>query len=550
VTKFCFTLFFIALSALVYPQSATKSSSAPVRPKLVVGIVVDQMRWDFLYRFHNRYKANGGFKRMMDKGLSCENTFIPYTPTITGCGHSCIYTGSVPAVHGITGNAWYDKLLRRSVYCTEDTSVHTIGGPEGVNGHQSPRNMLASTICDELMMATNFRSKVIGIAIKDRGAILPAGHAANAAFWYDNRSGNFITSDYYGMAELPAWVQQFNSRKLPDSYYKKGWNTLYPINTYIQSTADEKPYESKPLGGNATHFPYQLDTFVSKNYGVIASTPYGNTLTLEMAKAAVDAEALGKDSITDFLAVSFSSPDYVGHAFGPNSIEIEDTYLRLDQDLGALFDYLDAKVGAGQYIAFLSADHGVANVPGFMQEHRLPGRSMDEAPFIKEMAPLLKEQFGSDKLIVSSYNYQVSLDHRLMDSLKVDAKAVKAWIAAFLEKKEPIARAFDIDEVMLEPMPEKIREMVANGYFPTRSGDVQFMLKPHWIDGGRTGTTHGLWNPYDSHIPLLWYGWGVKPGRLNREVYMTDIAPTLAALLRIQMPGGCVGQVIPEVMKN
>lgn len=544
--KFSLLFFILISSAVTYPQS----KSAPVRPKLVVGIVVDQMRWDFLYRYHNRYKSNGGFKRMMDKGFTCENTFIPYAPTVTACGHTCIYTGSVPAIHGITGNAWYDKLQRRAVYCTEDTAVKTIGGAEGVNGRQSPRNMLVSTICDELMIATNFRSKVVGVAIKDRGAILPAGHSANAAYWYDSRSGNFITSDFYGLTELPAWVHQFNARKLPDSYYKKGWNTLYPINTYVQSTADEKPYESRPLGRDATHFPYRLDTFATKNYGVIASTPYGNTLTLEMAKAAVDGEALGRDSITDFLAVSFSSPDYVGHSFGPNSIEIEDTYLRLDQDLGALFEYLDAKVGAGQYTAFLSADHGVANVPGFMQEHRLPGKTMDEIPFMREMAPLLKEQFGSDKLIVSSYNYQVHLDQRLMDSLKIDVKAVKTWIAAFLEKKEAIARAFDLDHVMLEPMPRKVREMIANGYFPTRSGDVQFILKPHWVDGGRTGTSHGLWNPYDSHIPLLWYGWGIKQGKSNREVYMTDIAPTLAALLRIQMPGGCVGEVIPEVMKN
>jgi predicted AlkP superfamily pyrophosphatase or phosphodiesterase len=549
VTKFCFTLCFIALSILSYSQSTSRSGSAPVRPKLVVGIVVDQMRWDYLYRYHNRYKSNGGFKRMMDKGFSCENTFIPYSPTVTACGHTCIYTGSVPAIHGITGNAWYDKLQRRSVYCTEDTAVKTIGGAEGVAGRQSPRNMLVSTICDELMMATNFRSKVIGIAIKDRGAILPAGHAATAAYWYDSRSGNFITSDFYGMSQLPAWVQQFNNRKLPDSYYQKGWNTLYPINTYVQSTADEKPYESRPFGRDATHFPYRLDTFATRNYGVLASTPYGNTLTLEMAKAAIDGEALGKDSITDFLAVSFSSPDYVGHSFGPNSIEAEDTYLRLDQDLGALFDYLDAKVGAGQYTAFLSADHGVANVPGFMQEHRLPGKAMDDMPLMREMAPLLKEKFGSDKLIVSSYNYQVHLDQQLMDSLKIDSKAVKTWIAAFLEKKESIARAFDLDGVMLEPMPQKMREMIANGYYPTRSGDVQFILKPHWIDGGRTGTTHGLWNPYDSHIPLLWYGWGIKQGKSNREVYMTDIAPTIAAMLRIQMPGGCVGQVIPEVMK-
>ncbi|MGB8195192.1 MAG: alkaline phosphatase PafA [Chitinophagaceae bacterium] len=550
MVKLSISLLFILFFLNAQSQPASKSSSSPVRPKLVVGIVVDQMRWDYLYRYHARYKANGGFRRMLDKGFSCENTFIPYAPTITACGHTCIYTGSVPAIHGITGNAWYDKLQRRSVYCTEDTTVHTVGGAEGSNGRQSPRNMLTTTICDELKIATNFRSKVIGIAIKDRGGILPAGHSANAAYWYDGRTGNFITSDYYRMTQLPAWVQQFNGRKLADTYFKKGWNTLYPINTYVQSTADEKPYESKPLGATALHFPYDLSAFTGTNYGVLPSTPYGNTITFEMAKAAIEGEAMGKDSVTDFLAVSFSSPDYVGHSFGPNSIEAEDIYLRLDQELGEFFQYLDARIGAGQYLTFLSADHGAANVPGFMQENSLPGRSMDEVPYMREMAPLLKEQFGSDKLIVSSYNYQVHLDHRLMDSLKIDIKAVKTWIAAFLEKKESIARAFDVEQVLLEAMPRKVREMIANGYYPTRSGDVQFIIKPHWIDGGRTGTSHGLWNPYDAHIPLLWYGWGIKPGKLNREVYMTDIAPTIAALLRIQMPGGCVGEVIPEVMSK
>ena len=540
-----FSLFLIH----TYAQSVKKPNSPNSRPKLVVGIVVDQMRWDYLYRYYSRYKANGGFRRMLDKGFTCENTFIPYAPTVTACGHTCIYTGSVPAVHGITGNAWWDKLQRRNVYCTEDTTVTTIGALEGVNGKQSPRNMLVTTICDELRLATNFRSKVIGIAIKDRGGILPAGHSANGVYWYDGRSGNWITSSYYGMSALPAWVQSLNNRKLVDSFYKKGWNTLYPINTYTQSTADDKPYEGKPFGADAKGFPYNFDKFVGANYGVLASTPYGNTLTLEMAKAAVDGESLGKDSITDFLAVSFSSPDYVGHSFGPNSIEAEDCYLRFDQDLGELFRFLDVRVGAGQYVAFLSSDHGVAQVPGFMQENRLPGATMDEVPYINEMQPLLKQQFGAEKLILSSYNYQIHLDHRLMDSLKINAKAVKDWVVAFLEKKPSIARAFDVDEVMLEPMPKKVREMIANGYFPTRSGDVQFILKPHWIDGGTRGTTHGLWYPYDAHIPLLWYGWGIRAGKLNREVYMTDIAPTLAALLHIQMPGGCVGQVIPEVMK-
>ncbi|HEY0678361.1 MAG TPA: alkaline phosphatase family protein, partial [Chitinophagaceae bacterium] len=337
--------------------------------------------------------------------------------------------------------------------------------------------------------------------------------------------------------------------KLPDAYYRKGWSTLYPLNTYVQSTADEKQYEQKPFGTSARTFPYDLNSFAGTNYSMLNYTPYGNTMTFEMARAAMEGEQLGKDSVTDFLAVSFSSTDYIGHSFGPNSIETEDAYLRLDHELGEFFRYLDTRVGAGKYLAFLSADHGVANVPGFMQENRLPGRTFDDNIFVAEMAPLLKQQFGSDKLIVSSLNYQIHLNHSLVDSLKIDIKVLKEWIVAFLEKKESISRAFDITKVMLEPMPEKVREMIANGYYPSRSGDIAFLPKPHWIDGGTAGTSHALWNPYDSHIPLLWYGWGIRPGRSNREVYMTDIAPTVAALLRIQQPGGCIGKVIEEVIR-
>ncbi|HLG40824.1 MAG TPA: alkaline phosphatase family protein, partial [Chitinophagaceae bacterium] len=308
---------FITLFAFAQPVTIQ-------RPKLVVGIVVDQMRWDYLYRYYDRYEANGGFKRLLNNGYSCENTFIPYVPTVTACGHTSIYTGSVAAISGISGNAWWDKEKMRTVYCTEDESVHTVGSSTVTAGQMSPRNMLVTSICDELRLATNFRSKVIGIALKDRGGILPAGHSANAAYWYDNVSGNWITSTYY-MNELPKWVSDFNSQKLVDKYFQQGWNLLYAANTYLQSTADEKKYEGKPLGEK---FPYDLKRFVGR-YGTLPVTPYGNTLTVEFAKTSVTNEQLGADNITDFLAISFSSPDYIGHTFGPNSIEAEDGFLRL-----------------------------------------------------------------------------------------------------------------------------------------------------------------------------------------------------------------------------
>lgn len=528
----------------------TCASSAQTlqRPKLVVGIIVDQMRWDFLYRYYERYTDNGGFKRLLNQGHTCENTLIPYAPTVTACGHASIYTGSVPAINGITGNFWWDNKLNKSVYCTEDASVKTVGSNTEL-GLQSPRNLLTTTICDELRLATNFKSKVIGIALKDRGGILPAGHSANACYWYDSKTGNWITSTYY-MKELPQWVKSLNSQKLVDKYYKEGWNTLYPLNTYTQSLPDERTYEVKAFGTNAKGFPYNLSAFAETNYNPIIATPFGNTLTNEMAKAVITNEQLGADAITDFLAVSFSSTDYVGHSFGPNSVEEEDTYLRLDKELGDLLNFLDTKVGKDQYLLFLSADHGAAHIPSFLREHNIPSGHMEFQNLYDNLNVLLKEQFHKDEVLSDISNYQVSINLPLIESSSVKLNDVKQWLIKFLLKQPGIADALDINDLSTSTLNKKIKEMLVNGYYPGRCGQIQLVLQPHWLDDYIPGgTTHGVWNPYDAHIPLVWYGWGIKQGKTNRETYTTDVAATVAALLHIQMPSGCVGRVIQEVMK-
>lgn len=545
---FCAALALLLQIPLVFSQKPAADQGV-ARPKLVVGIVIDQMRWDYLYRFHPLFKATGGFKRMMGEGFSCDNTLIPYSPTVTACGHTCVYTGSVPAVHGITGNAWWDNGLMRSVYCSEDKTVSGVGSQSAEDGQMSPKNMLVTSICDELRLATNFQSKVVGIAIKDRGAILPAGHSANGAYWYETRTGNFITSSWY-MKELPAWVNQFNSRKVTDSLYRQNWKLSMPAEAYAKyATEDVKPYESRPLGANAAGFPYDLGAFAGKDYGKISSTPWGNVLTVEMAKAAIAGEQLGRNTATDFLAVSFSSPDYIGHAFGPNSMEQVDDYIRLDEELGKLFAYLDAYVGKGQYTAFLTADHAVAHVTGFMKEHKLPAGQFDEAGIRRAMNAKFKTQYGVDNVIVSTYNDQFFLNHPRLDSAKLDKEAIKRQIIDTLRKNPAVADAFATADIMTVPMPDKLRNMLANGYNRTRGGDVQLVTKSGYMEGGVTGTTHGSWYNYDSHIPLLWYGWGIKKGKTKRETYMTDIAPTVAGLLNIQMPSGAIGKVIEEVLK-
>jgi predicted AlkP superfamily pyrophosphatase or phosphodiesterase len=536
-----FLVLFVASEAQTTPQGIQ-------RPKLVVGIVIDQMRWDYLYRFNNVFAPTGGFKRMMGEGFTSNNTLIPYAPTVTACGHTCVYTGSVPAIHGITGNAWWDNQLMRTVYCSEDKTVSTVGSTTDA-GQMSPKNMLTTTVCDELRLATNFKSKVIGIAIKDRGSILPAGHSANAAYWYDSRTGDFITSSYY-MKELPTWVNQFNQRKLVDSFYQIGWNTVLNKSVYADyATEDIKTYEATPFGKDMNAFPYDLSKFKGKDYGKIATTPYGNSLTVEMAKAAITNEKLGKGESTDFLAVSFSSPDYIGHSFGPNSWEMVDDYVRLDAELGKLLSYLDASVGKNQYTVFLTADHAVAHVPAFMKEHKLPGGLFDDNTTRKELNDQIKEKFGVTFAIESFFNYQVTLNHAKIDSAKADIDAIKKLIIAGLLKKEAVANAVETSKILESTLNKTQREMFANGYFPNRCGDIQIILKPGFIEGASTGTTHGLWAPYDAHIPLLFYGWGIKKGNSTKENYMTDIAPTIAALLHIQMPSGSVGKVIVEALK-
>lgn len=539
--RFRFLLFvFIIIFSPVFV-----SAQSVQRPKLVVGLVIDQMRWDFLYRYHDRYAKDGGFKKLLTQGFSCENTIIPYTPTVTACGHASIYTGSVPNINGITGNAWYDKELNKNVYCTEDPSVNTVGNANGSYGQQSPRNLFVTTICDELRLATNFKSKVIGIAIKDRGGILAAGHSANAAYWYNSQTGDWITSTYY-MNDLPQWVKNFNSKKHADKFYALGWNTLYALNTYKQSTADEKAYEAKTMGKG---FPYDLKQFAGKNYGILPVTPHGNTFTFDFAKEALSAEQLGADNITDFLAISLSSPDYIGHSFGPNSIEQEDDFLRLDKELGDFLDFLDSKVGKGQYLFFLSADHGVAHIPEFMMEHNFPGGRFASSQR-EELDKALQGRFGASKLIVSDYNYQFHLDLPQIENSKLNEPDIRKFIIQHVSKLQGIDRVFEIDKLYDIPLNTKLKNMIANGYHPKRSGELQIILKPQWIEGySNTGTTHGSWNPYDSQIPLLWYGWNIKPGKTNREVYMTDIAPTIAALLKIQKPSGSIGNVIEEIIK-
>ena len=522
--------------------SAQQSNAAAIeRPKLVVGIVVDQMRWDYLYRYQKRY-TDGGFKRLLGEGFSCENTMIPYVPSVTAIGHTCIYTGSVPSIHGIAGNNFVKD--GKKVYCTDDDSVKPVG-TTSVAALMSPRNLWVSTIGDEMKIASNGRAKVVGVALKDRASILPAGHNPNGAFWFDDQTGCFITSSYY-MDRLPKWVEAFNDKRLPEQYLSQKWNTLYPKNTYTESTTDENEYENGIREGVKATLPLNLPELYKKyGYGIIRNTPFGNSLTLDMAKAAIDGEQLGADDETDLLAVSCSSTDYIGHQVGTHAIETEDTYLRLDKAIADFLTYLDSKVGKGNYLVFLSADHGAMNNAAFLQDRRIPAGSWDASATAKKLNHVLAKEYPEAGDIVKTVmNYQVFFNRDVIKSKQLDFDNIKQTVVNVLKEDPSVLYACDMAKASTESIPEEVKSRIINGYNRERSGDVVIILKPNFYAHGMKGTDHGAWNSYDTHIPLVFMGWGIKHGATTKQTFMTDIAPTIAAMLHVQAPNGCVGKSI------
>jgi predicted AlkP superfamily pyrophosphatase or phosphodiesterase len=524
---------------LVFLGILSFSALAQKKPALVVGIVVDQMRYEYLNKFYDRY-SDKGFKRLIKEGINCTDNHYNYAPTVTAAGHASVYTGTVPAVHGIVGNDWIEVANGKKMYCVDDSTVQTVGSKSKA-GLMSPKNMFTSTITDQLKMAQNYKSKTIAIALKDRGSILPGGHTADAAYWYDSADGYWITSSFY-TKELPTWVQKFNLEGRPQKYINQGWNTLYPIATYTRSAEDDSPYESKLSGEKAPVFPHDLKG--GNALEVLRSTPYGNNLTKDFAIKAIEEEHLGKNGTTDFLAISFSSTDYVGHSFGPQSIELEDTYLRLDQDIADILTHLDAKLGKNQYLVFLTADHAVAEIPSYIKSKRLPGGSFDNGKALNEAKAALKQEFGDVELMAGADNYQIYLNHANLERLHISKEAVAKVLEKSFKNQAGFAELVDMRAAGSSPIPALYREMIINGYNQSRSGDFMYLLKPQWFSGYKTGTSHSTVYAYDTHVPLLFFGWNVAHKEINQRTHISDIASTLANWLKINEPSGSIGKVI------
>jgi predicted AlkP superfamily pyrophosphatase or phosphodiesterase len=528
---------------LLFSQTKKEVSS---KPRLIVGIVVDQMRNDYIQRFWSRF-GNGGFKRLVNEGYYFRNTHYNYIPTYTGPGHCSIYTGTTPRTHGIIGNEWYVKKNNTAAYCTWDTLVKTVGSTSK-NGLASPKNQLSSTIGDELKM-TSPRSKVFAVALKDRSAIFPAGHAANGALWFDDVSGGFISSTWY-MNDLPVWVKEFNSQNLTKTYLEKGWEPLYPIATYTGSLADDNNYESAQ-GKEKPVFPYDYKSFLNKNsFGIIKGTPYGNSITKDLAIACIISEQLGKDDEADLLSISFSSPDIVAHSYGPHAIEVEDIYLRLDKDLEELFNILDKEVGKNNYSVFLTADHGAADVPSQLMDNKIPAGYMNEKKLAKNIKEFFRTNYGDTLLLANLSNEQVFINESKLYEMKLDKEEVERRLCRFLIGINGIAEAYS-SSLLKEDTFDKhdYRTLLQNGYNHKLSGNVAFIYQPGWMDYSEKGTTHGTGYNYDTHVPLMFFGNGIKKGENFSYVTITQIAPSVSELLKINQPNSTTAEPLNDFFK-
>ena len=530
-------------------QSFGQDITTVDRPKLVVGIIVDQMRYDYLTKFYDRY-GEEGFKRILREGYNFENGHFNYVPTVTAVGHASVYTGTTGSGHGIVANDWYDKYMKKMIYCVDDFNFKAIG-TELPYEQKSPVRLLATTVTDELRLAQNMNGKTIAIGLKDRSAVLPGGHTSNGSYWFVGKDeGKFITSGFY-MEELPKWVIDFNKKEFPRKYMKNDWETLYPIKSYKESIADDNPYEGVFVGEEKPVFPHELKKLSEKNgnFDLIKETPYGNSILKEFAIAAIEGEELGQRDYTDFLAISFSSPDYIGHRYGSDSKEIEDTYLRLDLEVAELLKYLDKNLGVDNYTLFLTADHAVVPVPAYLKSLKIPAGYFDYSLFREYLKDLGEKHYGVPDLIENFSNFQVFLNREVLERLKLDANSVAEKLAQEIINYEGVHKVLTAKTLQTTDFQSGILSYVQNGYNQKFSGDIVMIPNPATIYMRETGTTHGSGYNYDTHVPIMFFGKGIKTGRSRDYVEIIDIAPTVSNLLQIQFPNSNTGKVLKSALK-
>lgn len=541
-------LVFIAL-IILFP---TVSAQSLKRPKLMVGIVVDQMREDFLFRYYDQY-GSGGFKRLMNGGFVCRNVHYNYVPTITAVGHASIWSGTTPKFHGIVGNTWYDRSLKRVVYCVEDSSVKIVGNKDsGSTIGVSTKTLLPTNLSDELKIATNLKGKVLSISLKDRAAALSSGHMADGVYWLDLISGNFVTSSFFSN-QLPDWLQAFNKKKLSTKYADLEWDLLLPKDQYPYSLEDDSPYEEVMPGKTRPVFPYDLKAMTAlsnPHFEALNRSPWGNTLLADLAIEALKQEHLGEDQIPDLLQISFSSTDAIGHTYGPFSMEINDTYLRLDRELARLFLALDKQVGKGNYTVFLTADHGVGDIPAFLKDRKIPSGDLKIKALTEGLAATLNMELGEGPWIEAVRNEMIYLNHSLIQSKKLVLSDVQSLVARYLRDMDGIFQVFTATQLDEQEYTQHFSVKVQNGFNYKRCGDVKFILDAGWYADLYTAATHSAPQNPDSHVPLIFYGAGIRKGESFEKHTITDVAPTVSLMLDIKVPSACTGSAISEILNK
>jgi predicted AlkP superfamily pyrophosphatase or phosphodiesterase len=557
----------ISRFSLIVLAVAASIASANPQPKLVLQITVDALRGDLPQRFSN-VLGDGGFRYLMEQGIHYSAANYQHANTETIVGHASLATGTVPAAHGMVANVWFDRELDRLVYNIEDPDYHllTVGADVDdkteidptqraarVDG-RSPNNILSSTFSDEMAVHFAGQSKIFAVSVKDRGAVSLAGHAGKA-FWFSKAGGEFVTSNYY-YQQYPGWVNEWNARKPAAAYADKSWTLMHPQAKYLFGAADDRDYETDFPGFGRT-FPHAYGKTDDKYFTTrLTLSPAGDELTLDFAKTLLTSEQLGQDDVPDYLAISFSSTDYVGHLFGASSLETEDNMARLDRTLADLFSFIDKEVGLENTLIVLSADHGQPEVPGYLREmgidnaHYFDTGALDKTPAI--MA--LKKQFGlGEELIEAFYQPYLYLNQDLIRAKGLDQAEVEQAVAAELLKFDGVAYAISSTALRTDSLPDTLMtRSILRNYHPKRSGDIYLVFEPNVFindfDGLIVASTHGSPWRYDTFVPLIFAGAGLSAATLSRPVTPYDIAPTLAAYLGVKPPSGTIGMPLPEVL--
>lgn len=543
------------ISAVALADSEPAKLPHEHTPRLVIGIAVDQMRPDYLYKFWDHY-GEGGFRRLLDDGFFFRNAQYRHGHTATGPGHASVYSGTTPRVHGLIGNRWYVPELDREVNVVEvpDSDYETVGGGAAAGERRSPGNMRVTTVADELFLYSGERSRTISVSFKDRAAILSGGHTGSA-YWFDPATGNFITSTFY-REQLPAWLQEFNDRRLAREFLQRTWEPARPIETYVETRPDRNPYE-RPLPGlfRAT-FPMDLAEIMKtpgRDAGVLGITPFGDELLFELAKTVLTAEELGQGEVTDMLMIGLSAADIIGHFFGPASKQIQDYYIRLDEYLADFLAFLDERFEREDYLIVMTADHGAHYVPQYLHDHRIPTGHSNFHTRLNEilreqLASHLERRFGAELLLaISAMN--VYLDRERMRVLHLDPEVVRAETVRFLRSLDFVADAISVDLFEQSEFTEGVRGLMMQNYFRPRSGDVMLWMTPHTRGDLGTGFTgHGTPWTTDTHVPILFYGYDIPHGQSSASVAPSDIASTLAILMNSPFPSGNTGSPLNDLI--